>query len=127
MVCPYCGATTRQLNHGLNENGITRYRCGHCTRRYTPGAKPRSKPNMSAPQIRECLLCGRETPNPRFCSSSCAASYNNRIAPKRIKQPRRCKRCGDEIQVGQEVCRNCNQKYVDWSQRTIGEIQGKQQ
>lgn len=33
-----------------------------------------------------CLQCGRETNNPKFCSKSCAASYNNPLYPKRVKK-----------------------------------------
>jgi hypothetical protein len=30
-----------------------------------------------------CRECGRETTNPKFCSSACAARYNNRVYIKR--------------------------------------------
>lgn len=35
----------------------------------------------------QCLWCGKETKNPKFCSRSCSASYNNHHNPKRIKKP----------------------------------------
>lgn len=43
-----------------------------------------------------CLYCSSETNNPRFCSRSCSASYNN------SKRPRRrvswvCLNCGKEL------------------------------
>lgn len=38
-----------------------------------------------------CLQCGIITSNPKFCSKSCAASYNNRVYPKRHFT---CRRCG---------------------------------
>lgn len=32
-----------------------------------------------------CLFCGRETDNPKFCSKSHAASFNNPRKPSRKK------------------------------------------
>lgn len=37
----------------------------------------------------ECLSCQSETENPKFCSRSCAAIYNNKKSPKR-KLTRKC-------------------------------------
>lgn len=34
----------------------------------------------------KCLNCQRETENPKFCSRSCAATFNNRIHPKRQRE-----------------------------------------
>lgn len=39
-----------------------------------------------------CLECGEITDNPKFCTRSCAAKYNNRTSPKR-KTRRRCLKC----------------------------------
>lgn len=33
-----------------------------------------------------CQNCGTETANPKFCSRSCAAQFNNRQFPKREKK-----------------------------------------
>lgn len=41
-----------------------------------------------------CLLCGNSTKNPKFCSRSCSASYNNSVAPKRTRKIHRCSTCG---------------------------------
>ena len=41
-----------------------------------------------------CLQCNTETTNPKFCSKSCAAKYNNSISPKRRKVTEVCKYCG---------------------------------
>jgi 5-methylcytosine-specific restriction endonuclease McrA len=41
-----------------------------------------------------CLNCQKETNNPKFCSSSCSASYTNRENPKRKKVFNKCRRCG---------------------------------
>ena len=40
-----------------------------------------------------CLSCGNETKNPKFCSKSCSASYNNKKFPKR-KPEHKCIDCG---------------------------------
>lgn len=42
-----------------------------------------------------CLLCGKETSNPKFCSKSCSAKSNNRT-PKR-KLSRTCSKCSNLI------------------------------
>jgi hypothetical protein len=48
--------------------------------------------------MNKCLECGKETDNPKFCSRSCSASYNNRKYPKRGNgKPRYCKNCGKEL------------------------------
>ena len=38
-----------------------------------------------------CLNCGVETDNPKFCSRSCSATYNGKVCPKR-KITRKCSR-----------------------------------
>jgi 5-methylcytosine-specific restriction endonuclease McrA len=47
----------------------------------------------------KCLLCNKETKNPKFCSRSCATSNNNKT-PKRVKQLRSkpCLNCGKKIE-----------------------------
>lgn len=55
-----------------------------------------------------CLNCNAETINPKFCSRSCAASYNNKI-PKRNKT-KTCKKCGTLIITSRTYCPDC------WSQ-----------
>ena len=40
----------------------------------------------------KCIHCGADTGNPKFCSMSCSASYNNRKFPKRWAGDRGC--CG---------------------------------
>lgn len=42
--------------------------------------------------MKNCLTCKKETPNPKFCSKSCAATYNNKVEPKR-KLTRKCLDC----------------------------------
>ena len=76
--------------------------------------------------MRQCLNCGKETKNPKFCSQSCAAIYNNTHRPK-VK--RYCQRCGALIGEGQfcqrKYCDNCSSIKVDWSVITLDEVQNK--
>lgn len=40
----------------------------------------------------ECINCGKETNNPKFCCRSCAQTYNNKKQPKRLRKTK-CRRC----------------------------------
>ncbi len=67
-----------------------------------------------------CLNCGVETANPKFCSRSCAAKYNNRQFPKREKKKFFCEKCGAEATPRRRFCEACNPKAgADWSKRTL--------
>lgn len=58
-----------------------------------------------------CLNCQKETTNPKFCSRSCAASYNNRVKPKRQKEIKLCIICGKPAkQYNNSYCRS---KYCE--------------
>lgn len=41
----------------------------------------------------KCLNCEKETVNPKFCSKSCSATWNNHVKPKR-KTANKCLVCG---------------------------------
>jgi len=123
ITCPYCGATEKQRNKGFNTTGKPTYSCFYCNRRYSLGSKLRARPGSNPVVIRQCLRCGSETTNPKFCSTSCAAKHNNVIAPKRTKQQRFCKHCGIQISERRTVCDSCIPNQVDWSHRTLGEVQ----
>jgi hypothetical protein len=43
-----------------------------------------------------CVNCSKETKNPRFCSRSCNATYNNRVNPKRKGRTKKCIFCDKE-------------------------------
>ncbi len=71
----------------------------------------------------KCLYCKGETANPKFCSSSCAAKFNNRAHPKRKKQQFYCKSCGAETSYRRSYCRNWDPtKPRDFGNVTIAEI-----
>lgn len=61
----------------------------------------------------KCKLCGQgvsRKPDRRcknvFCSSSCAAKYNNKQHPKRSPE-NRCKSCGEPISTAVTYCKVC--------------------
>ena len=51
-----------------------------------------------------CPTCGSDTRNPRFCSRTCSAIYNNRAAPKRKRKTFICKICGAETAYRRQFC-----------------------
>jgi hypothetical protein len=68
----------------------------------------------------QCLNCGIATPNPKFCSRTCAAQYNNRQFPKREKRKFFCRNCGAETEYRRQYCDSCSPKDgADWSKRTL--------
>ena len=71
----------------------------------------------------KCLYCNADTNNPKFCSSSCAAKFNNRVFPKRERKQYYCKNCGAEAGYRRSYCTNCDPtKPRDISNLTIAEI-----
>ena len=44
----------------------------------------------------ECLICKKETKNPKYCSRSCAAIHTNKLYPKR-KTKKICNVCGEPV------------------------------
>jgi 5-methylcytosine-specific restriction endonuclease McrA len=62
-----------------------------------------------------CLTCGSKTNNPKFCSSSCSATYNNKNLPKR-KKTKECKSCKELIVSSRTYCKNC------WSTSIISSL-----
>lgn len=66
-----------------------------------------------------CLICGKTTRNPKFCSRSCAAKHNNHVHPKRV-QRQKCKACGTLIRSNRTYCKACFEARV--SRKTIGEL-----
>lgn len=126
MACPHCGAVKDQQTKGHSPKGLPRYKCLVCLRQYTPGTNMRLKPKMEVVDVvRACIVCGKETTNPKFCSRSCSAIYTNHEHPKRQKKTRFCKNCGAEIETGKTVCDNCNSKRsIDyWSGKTLADIE----
>ncbi len=76
-----------------------------------------------------CPTCKTETSNPKFCSRSCAAKWNNTHYVKRTKKPTYCKVCSAEVWNRKTYCNKCNDEHnqndIDWSTVTYGEIKGR--
>jgi hypothetical protein len=67
----------------------------------------------SKKNIMECILCGKETNNPKFCSRSCAAKHTNKIYPKR-KTKKTCTICGDPVKSYKHShCEKHHNEYVE--------------
>jgi len=74
-----------------------------------------------------CNHCGNKTNNPKFCSKSCAAIYNNKLFPKRATT-RLCTKCDNTV----KSCRHslCNDHWIEYQQKfskekTIGDYRNK--
>jgi 5-methylcytosine-specific restriction endonuclease McrA len=70
----------------------------------------------------KCLTCKKENNNPKFCSLSCSATYNNTIRPKR-SQEGVCVECKQLIPSTRKYCKQCrpvlasdrrNRKIDNW-------------
>lgn len=61
--------------------------------------------------IRNCISCGKETANPKFCSRSCAAKINNKV-PKR-KLSKKCSKCDSVVHSYRSLlCKLHHQEYL---------------
>ena len=75
--------------------------------------------------MNKCLNCNKETTNPKFCSRSCSATFNNRLYPKR-KPTKNCKNCGKLINNTSWYCTKCKKnklkknplKYTQFNAKT---------
>lgn len=58
-----------------------------------------------------CINCGKTTGNPKFCSRSCSATFNNYVIGARHGKPENyiCK-CGARKDNKAKQCRLCNRK-----------------
>lgn len=60
-----------------------------------------------------CLECKSETKNPKFCSKSCAATYNNKSGKYNRRKPEgNCKKCNLKIKSSRSYCDNCYSNSV---------------
>jgi hypothetical protein len=62
-----------------------------------------SNPSLLRIAVAACPICGRETRNPKFCSRSCAAKWNNVVVPKRRLEGR-CTVCGTPVPRRNSFC-----------------------
>lgn len=52
----------------------------------------------------QCLTCGSDTGNPKFCSRSCAAKYTNQHFPRRKSSVYICLTCGTQTSNRRKYC-----------------------
>ncbi len=58
--------------------------------------------------MNNCLQCGVNTKNPKFCSKSCSASWTNKRFPKRkSKRNTICPSCNGPKDPRSSFCKNC--------------------
>lgn len=84
-------------------------------------------PRRHQPRVefeRACENCGVRTTNPKFCSSRCAAIYNNTNFPKRKKLVLEwiCIECGKPTTERRKYCNDCLPNQIDWMSRTLAEL-----
>lgn len=76
--------------------------------------------------MKHCKQCDKETNNPKFCNRSCAASYNNRISPKR-KPEHTCLDCTALCNSKRARCQICYTKWLNRGENesiTLKELKG---
>lgn len=62
--------------------------------------------------MNNCFNCNKETNNPKFCSRSCAAIYNNKQFPKR-KVQRKCTKCDNVVKSYRHtLCSKHHDEYI---------------
>jgi hypothetical protein len=79
-------------------------------------------------QMNQCLNCTQNTKNPKFCSCSCAAKFNNKSKPKRkIESQNKCLDCGKRCsrRIGSrkyQLCKKClsKQQCIEYGKITKG-------
>ena len=76
-----------------------------------------------------CLNCEVETANPKFCGRSCAASYNNKLNPKRKRtRSYTCDRCDGPCWPDRSYCGDCwvvvqEERSIErWEHQTLADI-----
>lgn len=71
-----------------------------------------------------CLKCGSETSNPKFCSLSCSASYNNTLFKRRTFEGS-CRECGTSIPSKWKYClEHKNPLKERWIDKTLNSNAG---
>lgn len=64
----------------------------------------------------KCEHCGADTTNPKFCSRSCCAKYNNSKMPKRTRTVHFCESCKSELPPNhwrRKYCDDCHKIRSD--------------
>lgn len=81
--------------------------CQHCQHTFVPNRTNKKNPQKYCSVLcssnskrtilsHPCVVCSKDTLNPKFCSRSCAATHNSSVKPKRTKTYKICTTCGAE-------------------------------
>lgn len=70
--------------------------------------------------MNKCLKCQTETNNKKFCSRSCANSYNNKLHPKRKKKIKICRDCSNPTHSPRSIF--CHLHTRDISSKTLAQV-----
>lgn len=68
-----------------------------------------------------CLTCSQETSNPKFCSKSCAATFNNTGRRRHGRGPNNCLHCGRLTRSSAQIycSRVCNSERLKVSEEQL--------
>lgn len=75
--------------------------------------------------MNNCLHCGAETANAKYCSRSCANRVNGHLFPSRQRLARSCKHCGTALLTRRTTCDACNPGFVDWRTVQLQQLKAK--
>ncbi len=75
--------------------------------------------------IQSCLVCGKQTNNPKYCSKSCSATDTNHKFPKRVRLKSYCIHCGVPVTYRRTTCDSCNPSIIDWSTVTLRDLKSR--
>lgn len=79
--------------------------------------------------MNNCVLCGKETKNRKYCSISCATQINNKtVVRKRMGPQGKCSKCNEIVPKTRKYCKECFKQYcprLDYSIVTIADCQAK--
>ena len=74
--------------------------------------------------MNNCLHCGAETANAKYCSRSHAAIHTNQQAPKR-RLTRTCAVCDALIPASREFCAVHGKRKADYRRLTVAQLKAK--
>lgn len=106
LVCPRC---KKQFKRTVGSYNRSIMRMGTCF--CSDSCRLWKPPNR-------CNFCDKETKNPKFCSTSCSATYNNKNKPKREKADKFCSGCGRSSTRNTKRCKFCRSKK-DYASLTL--------
>lgn len=130
IPCGYCGSSTKKLVKAVRESiklGTTLCCTTECVSKYLSSISNTSIDTS-------CYTCGKDISvsqsvlkERNYCSKTCAATTNNKLYPKRVKEIISCN-CGREKRKNSKQCRKCKDRSAALTRRynlynkTLGEI-----